>query len=196
MKEELDSALCQRYPKIFRDRHGDMRQTLMCWGFEVGNGWYNILNALCSNIQWHIDWSRKERARALRYNRALKRAINGDMNGLHHYYSYRGGLSEWGKKRANDDVANPRFRTVPESVNQVVAVQIKEKFGTLRFYYGGGDNTVHGMVRMAESMSAVTCEECGSPGEIYVDGWHLTLCPQHAAEQNREKILEEEENAE
>lgn len=31
----------------------------MCWGFEHGNGWYDILDAACSNIQNHVDWKRK-----------------------------------------------------------------------------------------------------------------------------------------
>lgn len=196
MKKELDELLCSRFPKIFRDRNGDMRKTLMCWGFECGDGWFNILNAACRNIQRHIDWSRKERARALRYNRALKRALNGDMNGLYHYYSYRGGLSEWGKKAVQDDVNNPHFRPVREAVPQVVAVQVKEKFGTLRFYTNGSDGYCDGVLAMSESMSAVTCEVCGAPGKIYTDGWHTALCPTHAAEQHREDEVEEEENVE
>ena len=27
----------------------------MCWGIETGDGWYNIVDTLCSQIQWHID---------------------------------------------------------------------------------------------------------------------------------------------
>src|SRR5690606_25822126 len=26
-----------KYPKIFRDRHGSMTETAMCWGFDVGD---------------------------------------------------------------------------------------------------------------------------------------------------------------
>jgi pyruvoyl-dependent arginine decarboxylase (PvlArgDC) len=54
--------------------------------------------------------------------------------------------------------------------------QVKEKFGTLRFYYTGGDEHISGMVRMAESMSAVTCESCGNPGEQTRGGWIKTTC--------------------
>jgi len=67
-------------------------------------------------------------------------------------------------------------------VAQVVAIQIKEKFGTLRFYYNGGDDTIGGMVRMAESMSSVTCEECGNPGKTRGPGWIRTLCDHHEKE--------------
>ncbi len=64
----------------------------------------------------------------------------------------------------------------------VVVRQIKEKFGGLRFYYDGGDDTVDGMVRMAESWAAFTCEECGQPGTTRSGGWIRTLCDKHEAE--------------
>jgi hypothetical protein len=69
-----------------------------------------------------------------------------------------------------------------EKIPQVVAVQVKEKFGTLRFYYNGGDDVIDGMVRMAESWSAVACEECGAPGTQNSRGWIKTLCETHRKE--------------
>ena len=66
-----------------------------------------------------------------------------------------------------------------EGCEQVVVAQIKEKFGGLRFYYDGGDATVDGMVRMAESWASHSCEECGSPGKIRSRGWIRTLCDFH-----------------
>ncbi len=127
MKNELDTALCAKYPKIFGDRNKPMNETAMCWGFCCGEGWYNIIDQLCDNIQSHIDWQAKQ-----------------------------------GK-----------------DIPQVVAMQVKEKFGTLRFYYNGGDDVIDGMVRMAESMSAVTCEECGAPGTTGGQGWITTRCETH-----------------
>lgn len=59
MKEELDKQLCEKYPKIFKMRNASMQETAMCWGFEHGDGWYNILDAACANIQNHINWKRK-----------------------------------------------------------------------------------------------------------------------------------------
>ena len=35
------------------------------------------------------------------------------------------------------------------------------------------------MVRMAESMSAVTCETCGNLGQQRGGGWIRTLCDHH-----------------
>lgn len=64
----------------------------------------------------------------------------------------------------------------------VVVTQIKEKFGGLRFYYNGGDDTVHGMVRMAESWAARSCEDCSRPGSMRSGGWIRTLCDEHEEE--------------
>ena len=69
-------------------------------------------------------------------------------------------------------------------VAQVEVNQIKEKFGGLRFYYTGGDDTVHGMVRMAEAWADTACEECSAPAETRGGGWVRTLCDVHEAERN------------
>lgn len=76
-----------------------------------------------------------------------------------------------------------------EGCPDVVVAQIKEKFGGLRFYYDGGDEKVDGMVRMAESWAALTCEECGKPGVMRSGGWIRTLCDEHEAE--RQAMLKE-----
>ena len=67
-------------------------------------------------------------------------------------------------------------------VPQVTVDQVKEKFGTLRFYYTGGDDYIDGLVSMAESMSGITCEQCGNPGSTLGRGWLTTLCEKHAEE--------------
>lgn len=77
---------------------------------------------------------------------------------------------------------------IPRKVKQVVVGQIKEKFGGLRFYYDGGDDQIYGMVRMAESWAAKTCEKCGSPGQSRTGGWIRTLCDKHEKE-HQEEIL-------
>jgi len=66
-------------------------------------------------------------------------------------------------------------------------VQIKEKFGALRFYLDDAQNEHYKMISRAENESTQTCEECGAPGKMYSDGWILTLCREHALErwQNR-----------
>jgi len=193
MKPELDEKLCKKYPKIFRDRHASMTTTAMCWGFECGEGWYSIINHLCSNIQGHIDWKRKERARDIRFNRALKRALVGDKSSLIKYHTYKGSISEFAMKRVEEDITAAKFRDVSPKINQVVAEQVKEKFGGLRFYYRGGDEFISGLVRMAESMSYVTCEVCSSPAKQTTGGWIVTMCQPciDSREERRQRELDE-----
>ena len=70
-----------------------------------------------------------------------------------------------------------------KNLPQVVATQVKEKYGTLRLYVNHEDEYISGVIAMAEAMSAVTCETCGAPGTTRGTGWTRTLCEQHAQEQ-------------
>ncbi len=87
---------------------------------------------------------------------------------------------------------NPYDQKIRDEVPQVVVDQVKEKFGTLRFYYHGGDDTIDGMVRMAESMSAFTCEKCGAPGKMRGRGWIYTACDVHTREEDLNDGVENE----
>jgi hypothetical protein len=69
-----------------------------------------------------------------------------------------------------------------EVVAQVTLDQVKEKFGTLRFYYTGGDDYISGLVSMAESMSGITCETCSKPGTSTGGGWIKTACLEHGGQ--------------
>ncbi len=74
--------------------------------------------------------------------------------------------------------------------SQVIVEQIKEKFGTLRFYASGGDEFTDGAISFAESLSNQMCEECGAPGKRIGGDWIRTLCNFHLAE--REALRAEE----
>jgi hypothetical protein len=124
MKKELDDQLCAKYPKIFAERHMSMQDTCMCWGFECGDGWYDLLDKLCEKIQNHVD-------------------------------------------------VNP-------GMPQVVASQVKEKFGSLRFYVNGADDQVYDFIDEAERVSGRTCEDCGKEGKVRGSGWISVKCDEHA----------------
>ena len=70
---------------------------------------------------------------------------------------------------------------------QVVAVQVKEKFGGLRFYVDGGDEYTNGLIRAAEDASYETCEDCGVPGTLRKGGWWATLCDKCDEERNAQR---------
>ena len=61
---------------------------------------------------------------------------------------------------------------------QVEAMQVKEKFGGLRFYIGGADDIVYNYIYEAESESYKTCEACGGKEDVSQTkgGWITTLC--------------------
>lgn len=126
MNNELNNKLFNKYPKIFRQKDLPANQTCMCWGIECGDGWYHIINNLCSAIQHHVDW-----------------------------------------KQEND----PNFP-------QIEAVQVKEKWGSLRFYTNYSDEYVDGLIDMAELVSENTCINCGSNDNVKMTnkGWIVPLC--------------------
>lgn len=66
--------------------------------------------------------------------------------------------------------------------------QVKEKFGTLRFYYSGGDEYVHQLVDLVEASSGRVCEVCGKKATLRKDlGWLKTLCDEHYEQRKARK---------
>jgi hypothetical protein len=174
MKQELDKLLCERYPKMMVNRNKDMQETCMCWGFECGDGWFNILDQLMGSIQHHIDWKEKQRKWAIDYNYMAAQCKAGNFDAFEETMKALPN-DEYKEKRLAEIIAGD-FREVPESIPQVTLDQVKEKFGTLRFYYSGGDDYISGMVSLAESLTGVTCESCGNVGERRGGGWVHTYC--------------------
>ena len=177
MKQELDKLLCEKYPKMMVNRNKPMQETCMCWGFECGDGWFNILNQLMGNIQHHIDWKDKQREYARKYNEMATQAKAGNFDLFEE--TMKDSIDPAYKEKRLAEIVAGDFRQVPDAIPQVTLDQVKEKFGTLRFYYTGGDEYISGMVTMAEAMSGVTCEECGDPGERRGGGWIYTACDLH-----------------
>lgn len=66
--------------------------------------------------------------------------------------------------------------------HNIEVMQVKEKFGTLRFYSRPwqSDGPFETMVSEAESRSERTCEWCGAEGKRRPGGWIKTLCDEHA----------------
>ena len=59
----------------------------------------------------------------------------------------------------------------------VEIIQIKEKFGTLRFYVNCGNDEIFDLIEKADQESGKTCESCGTKRNVTTEGrWVLTLC--------------------
>ena len=126
MKLELEQQLVSKYPNLLKEYGGDPKETCMAFGIECGDGWYHLIDTLCSTIQHQVDW----------------------INQL------------W-----------------PELNFSCAAVQVKEKYVGLRFYYEffyatdlpaeemkrleGAMDRIAGMTILAEKMSGTICENCG-----------------------------------
>lgn len=176
MKTELQQKIFDKYPKIFGDRTKPMTETCMCWGLEVGDGWYDLIDTLCE---------------ALTYTYTTSVQVD----------------KEDGKRLGIEPYSDSYYFSVEPP--QVIATQVKEKYGTLRFYYREEyseeiqslyqtgkypdlqriidrySDYIKGVVHFAETASGRTCEETGLPGELHVsggtrNGWVKTVNKEYA----------------
>jgi hypothetical protein len=136
MNQKLDKYLVKKCPTLFADRYKSMRETCMCWGFDCGDGWYDLLKEACFALEPIMA--------------ALKAK---DPEGWSFGY-YR-------------------------------ASQIKEKYGTLRFYLSGNTPETDAIIDKAERRSSVTCEQCGKPGKMRGRGWLYTACNRHTKKEDK-----------
>ena len=79
--------------------------------------------------------------------------------------------------------------------HNIQILQVKEKFGGLRFYTAyvtGIDEkvraTLDDMIREAEEQAEQTCEICGAPGRPREGGWIKTLCDACDAKREQDYI--------
>jgi len=180
MKAELQEKLFSKYPKIFGDRTKLMTETCMCWGIETGCGWYNLIDTLCE---------------ALTYTYTTSIEVDEEDG------------KRLGIKPYKSEVGDSYYFTVEPP--QVIATQVKEKYGTLRFYYrfeldekiiylletkkypdlekvnDRFYNFIDGVVHFAEIASGRTCEITGQSGELHasggsMDGWLKVLNKEYA----------------
>ncbi len=68
---------------------------------------------------------------------------------------------------------------------EFIITAIKSKFGTLRFYYRGGNEEIEAIVATMEARSVTTCERCGGLGRLRGRGWLYTACQEHTEEKDR-----------
>lgn len=84
---------------------------------------------------------------------------------------------------------HPLVRELEEKLNAIdpnfELLQIKEKFGGLRYYANSDAPGFHDAINLAEAKSFTICEICGESGECKATvrgSWIKTLCDTHRAE--------------
>jgi hypothetical protein len=163
----------------------------MAFGLEVGDGWYDLIDVLCEALTYT-------------YTTAIEvDEEDGKRLGIKPY--------SYGEIRYFFNVKPP----------QVVADQVKQKFGTLRFYYHleydeGNTSLVEtkkypkldainkryadyfdGIVHFADIASGRTCEVSGAEGQMHSRrGWFKVLNKEVAKGENyKEYKLANKQNA-
>lgn len=176
MREELDRQLVKDHPILFWDRFGDMRSTAMCWGFECGDGWYDILKECADKLE--------PLCRAIYEREAAKEKS---------WYKYVRLPGQWATRLPWRWLGTRLFVLMYKIVDIIQpnvygnalyyfggppcrAIQVKEKFGSLRFYMTSSTDEMEAAIEEAVEKSAVTCEECGKPGKILWGGWFYCRC--------------------
>jgi hypothetical protein len=167
MREELDAKLVADYPELYRNRFAPMNQTCMCWGFSCGDGWYQIIDSLSYALTAQ--------------HRRAKRDVK--------FWTERLGKTVWSDRVGTQEDIDKAVKKLEETPCPV-ADQVKEKFGTLRFYIDRATDAQYNYIEFAELMSSKTCEVCGKPGQTYHMGWHRSLCDEHADENYGEEAAE------
>lgn len=159
--------LVNEYPSLYHEK----------FAFSCGEGWFEMIDTLSLCIVNHVKGTRLAAASALKFNRALAKALNdNDDSWLRYYFRDFKKSVDSAIKAAK---ARREYRNVPNACDKVYVQQVKEKFGTLRIYVSGADEAIRGMINMTEMMSFKTCEVCGDSGRKRNGGWIRTLCDKH-----------------
>lgn len=133
--------------------------------YGIPDGWLSIIDILCEAIQRYCD----------------------------HPQSLENPDYDSSKEYDREDTTTHRYLLVKRE--QVKCVQMKEKFGGLRFYTERNDSVVDGMIMMATHMCDNTCEGCGTIEDLGVtSGWISIRCKSCAEEVNRPWMTKENWN--
>lgn len=178
MNRELDAQLVKDHPLLFASRRAGMRTTAMCWGFECGDGWYELLKEAADKLEPMCrEIYEKEAAREKPYYKYIRNAVTP--------------FARWPKpfNVVGSLIWKALYKTVdfiqPNVYGNAIyyfgeppcrASQVKEKFGTLRFYMTSQTQEMDVVIKEAERKSAITCEQCGKKGKLYSKGWCYTAC--------------------
>ena len=214
-KEDLfEKSLMEKYPSLFEERDGKLLPP-EC-GIYCPEGWYKIVDNLCGALHERTTNAFAYRIKKnKKYHMRLGHAIMKVKSYLYRKFNpYKGITSAMRfsspkpqeiaivKKKLSykffhlfevvySIITKNAFEKVPVSPPVRIA-QIKEKFGTLRFYYDGGDDQVRGMVDFAEYLSSKTCQETGESGDLCVKAqgfaWYKTLCPERAEKYGYKRV--------
>lgn len=156
MNAEFEQKLADDFPFMRRNQSGEsdgkITNIYQKWGFQCGDGWYDLIHDLCHEI---TDRYEKE---GISVDIVVEQ-IKEKFAGLRFYYSYAGSPPSF---HALDFLGGSSIRLYPETDN--------DKHKSLR-------RDIADIVRKYEALSKTVCENCGAKGETRMDlPWKKTLC--------------------
>ncbi len=138
MNHENSQKLYNDFPDLYRGKTKPITKSLMSFGFECGDGWFELIYNLSRDITVYC---------------------------------------------------------IKENIKMPEVIQVKEKFGSLRFYIQFGDDNISRMIRDAEQLSSKICEVCGENGDTKaINFWYSTLCKKHIELKTRRGIIKRVED--
>lgn len=213
-RKEFEAEMLKKYPLLYADMYGDPRYTIMAFGIEVNKGWWPIIDNLSVKLEEKIkpiyEEARKDPdARCVQCGRkrqwhwlfylfyAIKYFFMNRRRAFKAYPQWRKRDKGWGKrdKRLKRSVWKTLYYTFFKfkwykacrkwQPAYPKAMQVKEKFGGLRFYMNYYVEEIEELINEAEEKSYKTCERCGAPGKSREGGWIITLCDKCEEERSR-----------
>jgi len=180
VKPELTERLYKEFPLLYADKTASIKESLMAFGFECQDGWFDIIYELSQQLELLIQQDIDE-------NPDLYCRVCGCDRHKHyaHLTSKPGKCLAIHQDASKDIDPQVLYKSLYScwcegyQPNHPRAVQVKEKYGTLRFYMNYSINEMEDLIQIAEDKSAVTCEVCGEPGELRNHGWLFTFCDRH-----------------
>jgi hypothetical protein len=208
VERDFEQELMHKYPDLWpRDAAGNVRESDCGAGVPVG--WETLVDNLCGAIDHHIKThinyvERNPRLFAVKmwvYKKCIVPVSNlvwrltaqTDEQKTNHMICRTYEKSAQGRTSAWFRRFQPHHKFNKYLVEKITVAQIKQKFGSLRFYYdGNGDDTIRGMVQLAEYISSHTCEITGNAGSIHKSGegyssWYRALSETKAKEMQYHK---------
>jgi len=219
MKHELEEKLYKEFPLLYAEHKLPMSHTCMCWGFSHSDGWYDLIYELSSKLEPLIKKQMDETKDKTCFCGcdciAHNYLINNKCIAVHKipYHPFK---KMWFTVPKSKPLAIYKkiiqkfklwinelcefispviYKKVPCSCKgyeeyHATASQVKEKFGSLRFYTNGFTDEMDKLVDEAECKSEETCEYCGKPGKRRNDGWVRTLCDTCNTTTDKEEDIE------
>jgi len=161
MKEELELKLIEKYPKLFGNVNRSPKESLMCFGCEHGDGWFDILDNLCGFIT-NLQESRS-------YFLPKK---NGEYIDFHcPDVTFVQIKEKYGTLRVYWRFAEWDYE---ELASQIKDSEVLDKH--INSYF----DTIENAIDFCDYLSSKTCEVTGRPGKLYSKGWSVTLCKEEA----------------